>query len=75
MQVQVDDGPWQDADLGYEISSDTWVQWRLPWPAAAGEHTIRCRAIGHDGQVQTAETAPVVPDGATGRHSIRVRVD
>jgi DMSO/TMAO reductase YedYZ molybdopterin-dependent catalytic subunit len=74
VEVQVDDGDWQRAELATAISSDTWVQWRLPWSARAGQHSIRCRAIGGDGTTQTAAAAPPAPDGASGWHTISVRV-
>ncbi|QEO14876.1 molybdopterin-dependent oxidoreductase [Agromyces intestinalis] len=74
VEVQVDDGPWHDAELATAISDDTWVQWRWTWDAAAGSHALRVRATGRDGEVQTDEIAPVVPDGATGWHTIDVTV-
>jgi len=74
VEVQVDDGPWQRAELAPAISADTWVQWRLPWHAAAGQRVLRCRAIGADGTVQTSDTAPPAPDGATGWHTVGVTV-
>lgn len=61
VEVQIDDGPWQRAELAPAISADTWVQWRLPWAATAGQHTLRCRATGADGTVQTADVAPRLP--------------
>ena len=30
VQVQIDDGEWQDATLSGEVSTDTWRQWVLP---------------------------------------------
>ncbi|MBS1898844.1 MAG: molybdopterin-dependent oxidoreductase [Actinobacteria bacterium] len=75
VEVQIDDGPWQRAELAPAISADTWVQWRLPWAATAGQHTLRCRATGADGTVQTADVAPPAPDGATGWHTIDVSVN
>ena len=75
VEVQVDDGPWQRAELAPAISADTWVQWRLPWSAAAGQRVLRCRAIGADGTVQTAQMAPPAPDGATGWHTVGVTVN
>ncbi|MFE6735141.1 molybdopterin-dependent oxidoreductase [Microbacterium sp. NPDC057650] len=74
VEVQVDSGPWQRAELATAISDDTWVQWRLPWRADAGDHDIRCRAIGADGKPQTGASAPPAPDGATGWHSVAVSV-
>ena len=72
VEVSVDDGAWQDAELATAISDDTWVQWSAAADLAPGEHTIRCRAVSADGEVQTGEVAPVVPDGATGWHTVRV---
>jgi hypothetical protein len=43
------------------------VQWRYDWDAAPGSHTLRVRAIGADGEVQTA-------DGATGLDELTVEV-
>jgi DMSO/TMAO reductase YedYZ molybdopterin-dependent catalytic subunit len=74
VEVQVDDGPWQEATLAAAISLDTWVQWRFEWDAASGSHTLRVRAIGADGEVQTAKRQGVVPDGATGLDERTVEV-
>lgn len=74
VQVQIDDGPWQDASLAAAISDDTWVQWTLPWDAASGAHTITARAIGADGMPQTEIIAPPAPDGATGWPRVQVQV-
>ncbi len=68
VEVQVDDGPWQQAQLASAISDDTWVQWSMPWTATVGDHLIRCRATGKDGQTQTDQRRPPAPDGATGWH-------
>lgn len=74
VEVRVDDGPWRRAELATAISADTWVQWRLPWTAERGPHTIECRAISADGETQTAEPAPPAPDGAQGWHRVDVTV-
>lgn len=74
VQVRVDGGDWQDARLATAISSDTWVQWVYEWDAAAGSHDIEVRATDADGQVQSGDDVPVVPDGAEGWHSISVTV-
>ena len=74
VEVQVDDGEWRDATLATAISDDTWVQWRYDWDAPAGTHTLRVRATGADGEVQTSNRQGVVPDGATGLHEISVEV-
>ncbi|MDX2376461.1 molybdopterin-dependent oxidoreductase [Microbacterium sp. LRZ72] len=74
VEVQVDDGPWQQADLARAMSDDTWVQWSLAWTAKPGEHRIRCRATNAQGETQTSERVGVVPDGATGWHEVTVAV-
>ena len=74
VDVQVDDGPWEPATLATAISVDTWVQWRYEWDATSGTHTLRVRATGADGDVQTSKVQGVVPDGATGLHERTVDV-
>ncbi|WP_417563443.1 molybdopterin-dependent oxidoreductase [Microbacterium sp.] len=74
VEVQVDAAAWQTAQLAPAISDDTWVQWRLPWRAEPGDHTIRCRATNRLGQVQTSVQASPVPDGASGWPEVRVHV-
>jgi DMSO/TMAO reductase YedYZ molybdopterin-dependent catalytic subunit len=74
VHVRVDDGEWNAATLADAISIDTWRQWRWDWPATSGSHTITVRATDANGEVQTSKTADVVPDGATGLHSIRLSV-
>uniref|UniRef100_UPI0013E97431 molybdopterin-dependent oxidoreductase n=1 Tax=Cellulomonas endophytica TaxID=2494735 RepID=UPI0013E97431 len=73
VEVQVDDGPWQPAVLAGEISVDTWRQWSFRWEATPGQHVLRVRASDPDGP-QTGDVARVVPDGATGWHTVVVRV-
>ena len=74
VEVQVDDQAWTEAQLAPAISIDTWVQWKYDWQARSGQHTLRVRATSADGDVQTADVADTVPDGATGYHQIQVRV-
>lgn len=74
VQVRVDDGPWQDADLADDGGVDTWRQWRWTWPGASpGEHLVAVRAWDPAGP-QTGMPAGVVPDGASGYDSVLVRV-
>ncbi|PRZ05699.1 DMSO/TMAO reductase YedYZ molybdopterin-dependent catalytic subunit [Isoptericola sp. CG 20/1183] len=75
VEVSVDAGPWQPAQLAETVGPDTWRQWRYVWDAPVGGHTIAVRAIGADGQVQTSDEAPPAPDGATGWHTVGVSVD
>lgn len=68
------DGTWQAAILSRPISDATWVQWRLDWDAASGEHTLAVRATDGRGDVQTELRSPPAPDGARGHHTVRVSV-
>ncbi|WP_174185031.1 molybdopterin-dependent oxidoreductase [Nocardia barduliensis] len=74
VEVQIDNGPWQQARLSEELSIDTWRQWVFDWDAATGPHTIRARATDATGETQTAERRDVIPDGATGHPSVTVSV-
>uniref|UniRef100_A0A942SZM0 Molybdopterin-dependent oxidoreductase n=1 Tax=Neobacillus citreus TaxID=2833578 RepID=A0A942SZM0_9BACI len=73
VQVRVDDGPWQDAELADSVSADTWRQWVLRWTPTAGEHRLQVRAVSADGEVQTSVERPPAPNGATGWHTVTVR--
>jgi len=72
VEVQIDDGEWQEATLATDVSDDTWRQWVLEWDATPGDHTLRVRATDNNGDTQTEMRAPVAPNGATGWHQIRV---
>ena len=74
VEVQIDDKPWAEAVLAEAISADTWRQWSYAWDAKSGDHQVTVRATDANGNVQTADHADVVPDGATGHHSVVVSV-
>lgn len=74
VQVQLDDGPWLDAELAAVPGVDTWRQWSLTLAdVPAGRHAVRCRAWDPTG-VQTAQTAPPAPNGSSGYHVISLDV-
>jgi DMSO/TMAO reductase YedYZ molybdopterin-dependent catalytic subunit len=70
VEVRIDERPWQPADLGADYSNDTWRLWSYRWTAIPGSHTISVRATDNTGAVQTSEQTPVMPDGATGWHTV-----
>ncbi|KOX04157.1 DMSO/TMAO reductase YedYZ molybdopterin-dependent catalytic subunit [Micromonospora profundi] len=74
VEVRVDDGEWQEAELAPTVSVDTWVQWSWRWDATPGEHRLQVRATDATGETQTERTQGVVPDGATGWHTVPVLV-
>ncbi|MCK8680849.1 molybdopterin-dependent oxidoreductase [Streptomyces lichenis] len=75
VEVRVDDGPWERADLAPVPSTDTWRQWSYPWRAAPGSHTLTVRATDGTGTTQTERRTRTVPDGASGWHSVVVSVE
>ncbi len=75
VEVSIDDGEWQAAELAAEDTIDTWRQWVYRWDATPGRHSIKVRATDQDGNVQTSERAEPIPDGATGHHQIVVIVE
>ena len=74
VEVRIDDGPWQPAQMGAAYSNDTWRLWTYDWQASPGAHTVTVRATDNTGAVQTGEQASPMPDGATGWPSISVEV-
>lgn len=74
VEVSVDGGPWQEAQLAEQLGAATWRQWVWQWQARRGEHVLAVRATDGEGVVQTARTSPPAPDGATGHHTVRVDV-
>ncbi|GAA2183791.1 molybdopterin-dependent oxidoreductase [Micromonospora lupini] len=74
VEVRVDGGPWQEAELAPTVSVDTWVQWSWRWDATPGEHKLQVRATDATGETQTERTQSVAPDGATGWHTVSVNV-
>jgi len=75
VEVRVDDGPWNEAELLAEPTVDAWRLWTWQWEAQPGEHTLTVRATDGDGELQTDAVASPAPDGASGWHSVTVRVE
>ncbi|MGY2004990.1 molybdopterin-dependent oxidoreductase [Blastococcus sp. SYSU DS1024] len=75
VEVRIDDGAWQQAELAESLDVDCWRQWHLPWDATPGRHRIAARATDGGGEVQTDRRTPVAPDGAAGHPVIEVVVD
>lgn len=66
VEVRIDKGPWQPAELATAYSDDTWRQWKFAWLATTGDHDVECRAIDKAGHAQIEDNASPAPDGATG---------
>ena len=70
VEISLDGGDWQAADVAQGPTDDTWVQWATTTRVEPGDHLVRVRAIGKDGEVQTGVERGVLPDGATGYHEV-----
>lgn len=77
VEVRLDGGEWVEADLGDGTNDDAWRQWILRMPTsdlAPGAHAIQVRAADRSGSTQTGDLADVIPDGATGWHTIAIEI-
>jgi DMSO/TMAO reductase YedYZ molybdopterin-dependent catalytic subunit len=70
VEVQMDGGPWQEADLAATVNRETWRMWRKVYDLKPGTHQVLCRATDASGYTQTRERVSPIPDGATGWHTI-----
>jgi len=70
VEVRMDGGPWQEADLAVSANRETWRMWRKVYDLKPGTHTVICRATDTTGYVQTQQRVGPIPDGATGWHTI-----
>jgi DMSO/TMAO reductase YedYZ molybdopterin-dependent catalytic subunit len=71
VEVQVDDGAWEPADLvAPPLGPLTWVLWRYAWTYQPGRHRFRVRAYDGTGTLQPVVERGPRPDGASGIHSV-----
>ena len=63
IEVKIDDGPWQKAQVDPDSSKYSWKLFYLDWDdATPGEHTIVSHVTDVNGQVQaTADEMPEKP--------------
>lgn len=76
VEVSTDGGKtWQKAEVKSPLGPFTWVLWAALWqPTAPNEYTLKVRAKDGVGVTQIAKETPTLPDGASGYHTVRVRV-
>lgn len=74
VEVRVDGGNWNEAQLRSPLSETTWVIWRYEWPFQEGDHTFEVRCYDGEGKLQVEEENPARPDGATGIHSKEAQI-
>lgn len=66
---------WQRGEVKPPLGPLTWVLWAGLWkPTAPGEYTLKVRARDSQGVMQTVTEAPTLPDGASGYHTLRIRI-
>ena len=78
VEVSIDGGDWQAAEMGDALNDDTWRQWAFRFTPAGTDRTrttITCRAIDGEGMIQTDDRAEPLPNGASGQHNIVVFVE
>lgn len=70
VEVQIDNGDWQEAELRLPaLSPLTWIQWRFEDTIPEGNHLAGVRAYDGTGALQVLEENTPHPDGATGIHT------
>jgi DMSO/TMAO reductase YedYZ molybdopterin-dependent catalytic subunit len=74
VEIQVDDGPWQPAQLATEVTKNAWRMWRAFVELRPGTHMVRSRATDDTGFTQTAQVADPIPNGATGYPAVNFTV-
>lgn len=74
VEIRVDGGRWQDAQLATEVTKNSWRMWRVFVDLKPGNHRVESRATDDTGYVQTQDQAGEIPDGATGWHSVSFSV-
>jgi len=76
VEVSTDGGKtWSAATLVPSLGPNTWTFWQYQWLGpTAGAHVLAVRATDGVGTVQPSRQTDPFPAGATGYHSVRVRV-
>lgn len=75
VEVRIDGGAWQPAELGPSGGMDYWRQWFMSWDATPGNHRLAVRAFGADGTEQTAAKANPFPAGSSGIQEVLINVN
>lgn len=73
VDVRVDDGPWQPAELAGSLGAASWRHWRHRVQLTPGRHDVAARCVAADGTVQDPVPTPPFPDGTTGHHTVSAR--
>ena len=75
VQVRIDGGAWQDAELGPSAGNDYWRQWFYRWDVQdSGQHNLAARVVDGNGNEQATARATPFPEGASGIQELIVSV-
>ncbi len=66
VEVRMDNGQWNEAQLRHPTSDTTWVIWRYDWPFVGGDHVAYVRCVDGTGAPQIEAQVDEAPSGATG---------
>lgn len=76
VEVSIDGGDWQEAELAADAGPDLWRAWSHRWNSTgAGRHDVQVRSTDGTGETQPEERTEPFPDGARGWHSIAFMVE
>jgi DMSO/TMAO reductase YedYZ molybdopterin-dependent catalytic subunit len=75
VEVSLDDGKtWEVGTLKPALSLNAWNLWVFRKTLPTGTYNVKARAVDGNGDVQTQTENDPLPDGATGYHSLVLRV-
>lgn len=77
VEVSTDGGnTWNRAYLKPPLSGTSWAVWGYEWtPLKAGKYILQVRATDGKGNLQNARRTDPYPNGATGYHTVTVKVN
>jgi DMSO/TMAO reductase YedYZ molybdopterin-dependent catalytic subunit len=70
VQVQVDGGPWRDANPGPDVNNVYWRQWYAELELDSGQHSVTARVVTGSGDLQTDARANPFPGGSSGLQNV-----
>ncbi len=74
VEVSIDGGKWEKAEIGPDGGNDYWRQWFIDWDATPGQHFLAVRATNKDGDLQSDVRMATFPEGSSGIQNISVTV-
>ena len=75
VEVSLDNGAtWEPAQLKPSLSQNAWNLWVFKKDLGPGTYQVKARAVDGNGEVQIGFEAEPYPSGATGYHTVLLRV-